>query len=226
MKKSYPVSLKKISYEELFKNKEYFSKGKRGYIYLSELNGKKYVIKTKNPASEKIGAIENEVIFNKLLNEINIGPKIYYFDEKKDYLIREFVDGKEIFEWIEEHKCNLNFRKNFLKIILNILEQCRRMDLTGINKLELTKPEKDILITKKNSPVIIDFERCKKTNNPKNVTQFCQFLSSGKMKFALLEQKIIFDEIELRNLSREYKIDLSKKVYDKITIQIKKILNT
>ena len=81
-----------------------------------------------------------------------------------------FVKGEFFVDWIKKSS-----KKNAVKIIKNILEQCRIMDKLKINKKEFHKPIKHIIVYK-NKPVMIDFERCYYAENPKNVTQFCQFL--------------------------------------------------
>jgi len=80
------------------------------------------------------------------------------------------------------------------KILKQILKQCYELDKLKINKKELTNPYKHILV--KNSKVkMIDFERCYKTNNPKNVTQFSEYLM----------RKHIIDRKEITPLLRKYK---------------------
>lgn len=192
-----------MDFEKLWNEKEYFAKGKRGYIYRSG----KYVIKTKNPDSDK-DPVELEAYYNKKLNKIGIGPKFYYFDKKRNFMVREFIDGINVLEWMKDKK-----KSEIKKVILDILDQCRKMDLAGINKMEMTHPHKDIIIDKKNKPWIIDFERCKETEKPKNVTQFLQFLHARKLI------KIEMDEII--EISKRYKKNLSTKVFENIKKIIK-----
>jgi len=93
-----------------------------------------------------------------------------------------------------KHKMALETPGIVNKIIKNILEQCRIMDKLKINKKEFHKPIKHIIVYK-NKPVMIDFERCYYAEKPKNVTQFCQFISSGVV-MELLEKKAIKFEIK------------------------------
>src|SRR3989344_8308967 len=144
---------------------QYLTKGKRGLIYLDYLNGKKVVVKKVNPTSTAINRIENEINFLKILNKYHIGPKL--LAENQDSFTMEFVEGLLFDDWLIK-----SYNK---KVIINLLEQCYTLDKLKINKLELHNPVKHIII-KKNNPVMIDFERCKRTLAPKNVTQFVQFL--------------------------------------------------
>src|SRR3990167_2396810 len=64
-----------------------------------------------------------------------------------------------------------------IRAVKEILNQCFKLDSLRINKLELNKPKKHILM-ERNKPKFIDFERCYYTNKPKNLTQICQYLTS------------------------------------------------
>ena len=149
------------------KNIEFFAKGKRAYIYTGTYKNQKVAIKTKNPKSLAKNRIQNEIKFLKILNKHKIGPKLIKYD--KSYFIYKFIEGEQYIK-----------NKDNQKVIKNILKQCRVLDKLKINKLEFTRPIKHIFV-KNNKVTLIDFERCYKTNNPKNVTQFCQFLISNKL---------------------------------------------
>ena len=151
----------------------YLAKGKRGVIYTGTLNGKKVSIKKKHPDSEAIGRIKNESKFLKILNKHKIGPLL--LKTGKDYLIYRYVKGIFLPEFLKKEKS----KEKKKKIIINILKQARTLDKLKINKLEFTRPLKHVFV-KYPKVVIIDFERCYHTENPKNVTQFCQYLIKGK----------------------------------------------
>ena len=74
----------------------------------------------------------------------------------------------------------VDVKVNNVKILKAIMEQCKIMDNLRINKKEMHKPLKNIIITKKEKPVLLDFERCCFTNRPKNANQFKQFLKRFK----------------------------------------------
>ena len=200
----------------LFQNKELSDYGRRGLIYKSNLNNKMYLIKQKKPQSKSPGTIENEYKFNKILNELNIGPKIHHFNQEKDFLIRDFVEGKTLIEWSGSAS-----KKDFLKIIMKIFDQCRKLDLNNINKYELTNPKKDIIVTKNRQPVMIDFERCRYTKKPKNVNQFIQFLTRYHMRVVFEKHNIKIDKFEIIKLGEEYKRNYKKEEFEKILSLLK-----
>jgi len=80
----------------------------------------------------------------------------------------------------------------------------------------MTHPHKDILITKNNEPIIIDFERCRISQKTKNVTQFCQFLASGKMPVELNKLGIKFDKEKIFKAAREYKMEPTNNAFKRI----------
>ena len=208
--------------KEIRKNKILFSHGKRGIV--SKSPDGKYLVKEKKPESFSPGTIRNEYEYNLKLNKINIGPKMIYYDQKNDFLIREFVNGETIFEYFEKTKQESDkkgFKKELKRVILNILGQCRRMDIAKINKFEMTNPYKDLIIDEKTKkPIIIDFERCRHAMNPKNTTQFCQFLIKGKMKNEPEKINVFLDDKKIISLAEFYKKEQSENNFKKIKKEI------
>ncbi len=189
-------------------NMEYFSKGKRGVIYRGIYNkgiykNKKVAVKIKKPETKAIGKISHEADFLKKLNPYNISPKLY--DSSEDYLIIEFIEGETIKEFFEKSN---EFEKR--KISLKILKQLRTLDNLGIDKEEMHNPYKHIII-RKNSPVLIDFERAHYTENPKNITQFVQYLCLY----------LNIDKEKIRKLAAIYKKNHSEKSFKEILKVIK-----
>lgn len=201
----------------LWNNKEYFSKGKRGFIYLTKYKGENFIIKVKNPESKSDNVALREYENNLALNKCKVGPKVYFYEKEKDFVVREFVDGKPFFEWLKITKD----KKKIKTFLINLLEQCKRMDDVGINKLEMNHPHKDLLVVN-NLPVIIDFERCKKTIKPKNLTQLCQFFVSENLTFELKKHNIIFDKQKIITLAEKYKKEIINKNENKVFEEIKK----
>ncbi len=146
---------------------ELYAKGKRGLIFTFRKNNKKIALKVKNPESKAENRIKNEIKFLKILNKYNIGPKLLFYG--KDYFCYEFIEGRTMKEYMK-------YKKPSKKILNKIMQQCKVMDKLRINKKEMHKPLKNVIITKGNKPVLVDFERCYFSERPKNANQFKQFL--------------------------------------------------
>jgi len=104
-------------------------------------------------------------------------------------------------------------------VILDVLKQCRILDKLKINKLEMHNPHKHIII-ENNKPFLIDFERAYETEKPKNVTQFCQFLMSKKVR-SILKYKI--NKKRLIGLLKKYKDNETEKNFNEIINHFKSI---
>ncbi len=169
---------------------EYLAEGKRGIVYTDFVKGKKVCIKIEKRG---LGRVDIECRFLNLLNKYKIGPKL--ISCKKDRMVYEYADGSNLYG---------KFNK---KIALDVLKQCYKMDKLGIDKFEMHHPWKHVISGKK--VVMIDFERCKYSANPKNVTGFCQFLAHQFKK--RIPVKIL----------RAYKSKYSKKDFDKIVSYFK-----
>ena len=148
---------------------EFLAQGKRGVVYKFTKDKKDYVIKVKKPSSEAEGRIENEAKFQKILNKHKIGMPL--IDSSKTYLVREFAKGAMV----------KDYQGKLEPIFKQILKQCFILDQLKINKLEMHKPLKHIIIHR-NKAVMIDFERCYYTERPKNVTQFCEYINRIKKR--------------------------------------------
>ena len=76
-------------------------------------------------------------------------------------------------------------------------------------------PLKHIIISK-DKPALIDFERCHYSKNPKNVSQFIQFISGTRTRLLLKKKGINIDRKKILEASKKYKENLNKKNLDKI----------
>ncbi len=194
------------------KNIKKFARGHRGLLYKANLKKKEIVIKTKKPESEAKGRIANETKWIKILNKHKIGPKLIF--SGKGYFAYEFVKGDFILDFIEK-----NNKEDIIKTIKNVFNQLYIMDKLKVDKEEMHHPLKHVIIDKK--PVLIDFERCKITEKPKNVTQFCQFITSSLTCPLLKSKEIKINKKNMIELAKKYKKDMSEKNLNQILNMIK-----
>lgn len=188
----------------------YLTKGKRGVIYTGIYKRKKVAIKCKLPESKAIGRIENEAKWIARLNKHNIGPRLIY--SCYDYFIYEFIEGEFIVDYIR--KCSGD---EAIRIIKNVFDQCFRMDKLGVNKEEMHHPVKHIIISSNtNQVVMLDFERARYTQKPKNVTQLCQFIFRSELSEILEEKGIMLDKDKIEDLCSKYKKEITEENLGKI----------
>jgi len=175
---------------------KFLAKGKRGKVYVDG----NYVVKKADETR-----IKNEVFWLKNLNKQGIGPKLV--DYGKDWFRAEFVKGVLLEDYIKK-----TGSKEIAKVLKACLKQCRIMDTLKVNKKEMHHPVKHIFVVK-DKPVFIDFERCKITEHPKNVTQFCQYL----LKLAgVFNGKMPVDKEAMIKVMKDYKREQSDGNFKKI----------
>ena len=201
------------------KNIEYFTKGHRGLLYTGEYKGKKIVIKTKNPKSKAENRIENEGRWLKRLNKKNIGPKL--IKAAKKYLFYEYVEGEFFIDYVKSLKKDLASKRLILRIIKKVFDQCYILDRLKVDKEEMHKPVKHILVKKEKrrlDVVMLDFERCHIVNSSKNTTQFVVFLM--RLETLLGQYGIVINQEMLIALAKLYKRYPTKENFKKILSEI------
>ncbi len=179
---------------------ELYAKGKRGLVYLTDFKGEKIAVKKKNPSSTAIARIDIEAQFLPLLNKHTIGPKFLFFENNE--LGMEFIEGMLFEEYLVTAS-----KAKIKKAIDSLFEQMRVLDALGINKEEMHHPFKHIIV-RDDKPVLIDFERCRYTEKPKNVAQLLQYVSGKKIRDMLAKKEIHIEREEVISLSKEYKQEL------------------
>lgn len=198
----------KILDKKRVKDVNKFARGHRGYIYTGNLKGKKIAVKIQREDKAAKNTVNKEVKFLKILNKYKIGPKLLFFGN--NYFAYPFIKGVFIEEFLE--KANKNDSVNVLK---EIFSQCFKMDKLGVNKEEMHNPYKHVIVGQK--VILVDFERANKTKKPHNVTQFCQYVSSGKLGHILKKKNIKISKNKIIKSAKEYKKNVNNENFNKIT---------
>lgn len=186
---------------DMLKNKVFLAKGKRSLVYVAEFKGRKVVVKEEKPGTGAVNRIENEAYWLQELNKHGIGPKFYL--SGKGFVVMGYVQGERILDWMPEHDSG-----EIKQVLKEVLYQCRKLDELNVSKEEMHNPYKHILVKGKKA-VMIDFERCHRSENPKNVRQFCQFLISKKVYNIISSKRIHIDAGKLIVKLQSYKEDNS-----------------
>ncbi|MBI2564824.1 methyltransferase [Candidatus Woesearchaeota archaeon] len=191
-------------------NTRYFSKGKRGIIFTGSYDNKKIAMKVKHPESQAQERIKNETEFLQKLNKYSIGPR--YLFSGNNYLAYKFVEGVYIKDWLPTAE-----KKDIQKVVSEIFRQSFMMDKLGINKEEMHHPLKHVIIGKK--IVMIDFEKCHYTQDPKNVTQLGQYIVL--VARSLNKRGFNIDINQVIKCSKEYKKNMSEQNMNNIISTLK-----
>jgi len=170
-----------------------FAKGKRGVLYCGMYKGKKVAIKAQRP-DVKLHTVSREADLIPILNKHGIAPKFLFKGDA--FFCYEFIEGVFIKQFLEK-----NSREKIKRVLLDVMQQCRALDVLKITKEEMHNPYKHVVVGKKIA--LVDFERAHKNPFPQNVTQFCQYVIRNT---ELLHAKgSSFDKKELMSLAQQYK---------------------
>ena len=179
-------------------NLEILGKGYVGVVVLVKRGNKEVALKIRRTDSQREN-MKNESILLKLVNSVNVGPKI--IDVSKNFLVMEYIEGEKFSNWIEMLKGSGSV-KQLKSTIKNVLEDCYRLDQIGFDHGELSNISKHVIVGK-TKVTIIDFESSSTKRRPSNITSITQafFIGSGIAKQA---QRIY------KNSSKEKIIDALK----------------
>jgi putative serine/threonine protein kinase len=179
-------------------NLKILGKGYVGVVVLVKRGNKEVALKIRRTDSQREN-MKNESILLKLVNSVNVGPKI--IDVSKNFLVMEYIEGEKFSDWIGMLKGSGSV-KQLKSTIKNVLEDCYRLDQIGFDHGELSNISKHVIVGK-TKVTIIDFESSSTKRRPSNVTSITQafFIGSGIAKQA---QKIY------KNSSKEKIIDALK----------------
>ena len=174
-------------------------KGYVGVVVLAKKGNKQVALKIRRTDSQRKD-MKNESVLLKLVNTIDVGPKI--FDNSKNFLVMEYLEGEKISDWVNSLK-GVGSSKKFKSTVKKILEDCYRLDKLGFDHGELSNVSKHVIVGKMKS-TLIDFESSSTKRIPSNVTAITQafFIGSGIAKKA---QKIY------KNPSKEKIIEALKR---------------
>ena len=192
-------------------------KGCVGIVVISYTNDSKFAMKIRRVDSDRMEMFhEGEMM--KIANSVNVGPK--FGKTSKNFLLMDLIEGKYFPEWtksLEEKD-----RKLLRQIIRNILDQCYRLDLVGLDHGELSSAPKHIIIDKKNVPYLIDFETASNKRRVSNVSSICQFFFLGSQIAPIVKEKMgkEINEKKLVETLRIYKQSLTRYDFEKIIDQI------
>lgn len=189
----------------------FLARGHRGVVYVGRKRGQMgsmvAIKRSRNPNPNK----ENEATWLARCNEFGVGPRLLRTC-LNDAFAMEYVDGQLIGEFLE-HTDDCSLARS---VVANLLEQCRRLDRAGIEKSEMLRLNRHVIVSRSSNAIsvfctMLDFERCSFSPRPRNVTQLCQYLSSSWVAIQLARLNINVDVMRLRHSAALYKKDPGEK---------------
>lgn len=145
--------------------------------------------------------VRNESTYTRAANECGVGPTALYYDSEQDVFFRSFVTGFSFDNWV---RYRTQYGLDVRPVLSDIFEQCYALDDRGLQRPELSRPHKDILV-KGQKAVIIDFERCSFSEDHTNVLHFTECLLRKRYASMLGVSGRTKKKKSLRSQLRSYK---------------------
>jgi putative serine/threonine protein kinase len=102
-------------------------------------------------------------------NAVTVGPE--KMAASRNFLMEQFIDGSLFPDWLGKRS-----RIAVKNVLRDLLEQCWRLDETGLDHGELSHAPKHLIVDKSSKPWIVDFESASVNRRVSNVTSLSQFL--------------------------------------------------
>ena len=184
-------------------------KGYVGIVVIAHVDGQRVALKMRRVDADRTG-LEREAELLAKANNVNVGPK--FMAVSKNFLLMQLVDGDLLADWLETHSDKTLVRA----VLVDILEQCWRLDEIGLDHGELSKAPKHLLVDKTQKPFIVDFETASVERKVINVTSVCQFLFMGNSSAAKILAEVLGDRnrAELIAALKGYKKDRNRRNFE------------
>ena len=162
--------------------------------------------------------MEEEARVASLANRVGVGPEVY--SHTRDMMLMQLLETQEILDWLRGVKGE-GSRERVRTLIHSLLNQCRKLDIMGIDHGQLSNLRKHAVVAG-GEPWIIDFESAGTARKPKNVTTSAQYLFvGGALAPALRGALGLRDTARLKALLGDYKRDPSDFAYSKLLGHLK-----
>jgi putative serine/threonine protein kinase len=152
-------------------------KGFVGIVAIAHVNGQRIAVKIRRADADRADLLHEAEMLAKA-NSVNVAPKIVA--SSKNFLLMQLVDGGLFVDWLKNQRDRAVVRE----VLVDVLEQCWRLDEAGLDHGELSKAPKHLLLDKAGKPFIVDFETASVERRAINVTSICQFLFMGNSSAA------------------------------------------
>lgn len=158
-------------------------KGYVGIVVAAHVNGQRRALKMRRIDADRQNFSHEAEMLQKA-NAVDVGPKFIAVSD--NFLFSQLIKGDLLEDWLETQRDKALIRK----VLVDILEQCWRLDEAGLDHGELSKAPKHLLVDQTQKPFIVDFETASVKRKVINVTSVCQFLFMGNSRVAKMVNEV------------------------------------
>jgi putative serine/threonine protein kinase len=191
--------------------------GTVGIVVRARANGRLCALKIRRTDANRPDMRE-EVRITRMATRLGVGPEVY--GHTRDMILMKLLESHELSEWLKGLK-GRGSRGQVREAVHSLLNQCRKLDIMGIDHGQLSNLRKHAVIAE-GRPWIIDFESAGTSRRPRNVTTAAQYLLVGGAISPAMRRALCVREVStVTKLLGEYKRDFSDYSYSKILDHLK-----
>ncbi len=158
-------------------------------------------------------SMREEARVTALANRVGVGAPMY--GHTRDLILMKLLQYEELQEWVAGLR-GRGTRAMVRRTVHSLLNQCRTLDLMGIDHGQLSNLRKHAVVAE-GVPWIIDFESAGTSRRPRNVTTAAQYLFVGGSISPQLRRVLGIGDVEpLIKLLSEYKREGTDYAYSKL----------
>jgi putative serine/threonine protein kinase len=209
--KQHGISAVKFAGKTSASNIPVLGKGYVGVVVIAQLKGQPVALKMRRIDADRPDFTHEAQMLQKA-NEIGVGPR--FIAASKNFLLSQLIDGDLLEDWLKTQRDKGLIRK----VLVDILEQCWRLDETGLDHGEISKAPKHLLVDKADKPFIVDFETASIMRRVINVTSVCQFLFMGNSRAAKMLGEVFGTKVksELISTLRNFKQNRNRDNFEEL----------
>ncbi|MCS7096138.1 MAG: serine/threonine protein kinase [Nitrososphaerota archaeon] len=204
------ISAIEFAGEKKILNMPVLGKGCVGLVVIAHLGSQRVALKIRRVDAGR-DMMFHEAQMLRVANSVSVGPKLIVASE--DFLLMQLIEGSLLPKWLY----GVVEKKLLIKVLLDLLEQCWRLDMVHLDHGELSYAPKHVIVDPFNRPFIVDFETASLTRKPSNVTSLAQFLFiSGALADKITGMLDIADKNAVIEALRRYKADKNRQNFENI----------
>ena len=186
-------------------------KGCVGVVIIAMTDQGKVALKIRRVDADRTG-MQREAEMLRKANAVDVGPCL--LDTTENFLLMEFINGTLLPQWIETLE---DQESRVRKVLRVVLEQCWRLDETGLDHGQISRAPKHIIIDENDNPYLIDFETASLNRRVSNVTSICQFLFiRSQIAKTIIKKLGEISQEELIKTLKTYKQQRTRENFEKI----------
>jgi putative serine/threonine protein kinase len=186
-------------------------KGFVGIVVIAHFNDQKVAVKIRRTDADRTDLLHEASMISKA-NSVGVAPTLVA--SSKNFLLMQLIDGELLPNWLETNKDKVAVKR----VLMEVLEQCFRLDEAGLDHGELSKAPKHLLVDKTEKVFIVDFETASIERRVANVTSVCQYLFAGNSTASKFLTEIFGkkNRLDLIDVLKAYKKNRSRKNFERL----------